>query len=226
MKVGGTHKEIGCSQLRPAKSKLSCKYIIMPVYLFGKDQSKYIQTGKLPKHIRLMHCTTCSYRGKLHRHSHYLRKWLFLLTVGWLSDFFIQRFECPCCGKVISLFPVFMTRYQRVDASTLREVLRHPRDIWSMVLHEFSRRTVCRWRRKWCLWIKAHRAGLIQYLLSRRPNLGVDVPAAKTQDPVQYMLALWDQAQEEVPNLFHVLTLIRAGGGRSGFHPTQFVTMQ
>ena len=198
----------------------------MSFYLFSKDQAEYIRTGRLPKHIRPMYCTACSYRGKLHRHSHYLRKWLFLLTVGWLSDFTIQRFECPCCGKVISLFPIFMTRHQRVDASALRRALQHHRDAWRTVLQEFSRRTVYRWRSKWRRWIQAHRAGLIQYLLSRKPNLCVDVPETKTQDPVSYMLTLWDQAQAEVPNLFHVLTLIRAGGGRPGLHPTQFVTMQ
>jgi len=157
----------------------------------------------MPLHIRPIRCVHCRAQGKFHRHSKYLRTCVFRHT-GWLKPFFIQRFKCTACGKVFSLIPDFIYKWQRLDLTLLQEFLSGGR--CELVKKNFSLRTLWRWKARWRDRIESQRAKVLQILLSFKPDLDIDVSASKMTGTLSYLLELCLNMPRETPILLQLVS--------------------
>lgn|GEM_PF-1977792 len=184
--------------------QVSCPLIIMHPLPFGQSFPKeYYETGVLPLHIRPSCCWHCSAQCRFHRHSRYMRKCVFLLT-GWLKPFFIQRFKCTACGKVFSLIPECVYKWQRLDLALLQEFLSGKP--CKRVRENFSERTLWRWKARWRERVESQRAKILQILLSFKPDLNIDVPASQTASTLTYLLELCGTMPKGSPSLIHLVS--------------------
>lgn len=187
------------------------------------DQSllkEYLETGILPSRVRPNRCKHCAAQGRFHRHSRYKRKCVFRRN-GWLQPFFIQRFKCMTCGKVFSLIPGFIYKWQRLELALLQELLSGQRS--EPVRENFSQRTIWRWKALWRERVESLRAKVLQVLLSFKPDLNIDVPVSKTASTLSYLLELCGNMPKELPILIQLVSVLHFSARPGEPHPTQNV---
>ena len=212
MNAGGKHKRVDTST--PRQIQASCTLIIMHPLSFGQSLIReYYESGVLPLHIRPRCCWHCNAQCRFHRHSRYMRKCVFLLT-GWLTPFFIQRFKCSACGKVFSLIPESLYKWQRLDLALLQEFLSGKQ--CKSVRENFSVRTLWRWKARWRERVESQRAKILQILLSFKPDLNIDVPISKASSTLSYLLELCSNMPRETPSLIQLASMLHYCTALSG----------
>ena len=210
-KLAECKKRLTARTLHPAKFQLSCSFSIMHFHLSGNTLIEYFHSGRLPNSVHPLRCKHCKAQGHFHRHSSYPRKKIFLIHRWYYGCFFIQRFKCSTCGKVFSMIPHFLYKWQQASHKIQEQYVL--KNIKNMVhLYEaFSQRTLDRWKQKWRRRADEQRPGILRFLFSKKADIDINIPVYATRNVLTYLESLWRQVPSEVPYLLTAISVLHFG---------------
>lgn len=183
----------------------------MHFQLSGKTLSEYFSTGKLPYSVRPVRCKHCKTQGRFHRHSSYCRKKIFLHHRWCRIPFFVQRFRCVACGKVFSLIPHFLYKWQQASLLIQERVVFNRIKSRKQLSGAFHLRTLARWKQRWRQRAHEQQPKILQHLFSRKADIDVNAPISDTREVLPYLHFLWRQVPSEMPSLLVAVSLLHFG---------------
>ena len=150
---------------------------------------KYCSNSPKPSTTKeFIFCSRCKNECRFHIHSYRERKCVFL-SGKWLlgGTFRIVRKRCSQCDKVISMFPSFLGKYQRIQIPLIfafLKMLGEGKTFAYAVKHCFeklsmSERSYWRWKAKWNNMLTSLCTSALKFILQFIPTLNID-KASKT----------------------------------------------